>query len=86
LARKRVLKIKAQKDEGGSGPGKIFNMNNNGAENYDNPDDIKIREQLGDFDYGQQHANLGKRERRYMIVLENRARYEGEWIIGSNVR
>ena len=55
-------------------------------QNYDNPDVISIREQLGDFEFGHEPKSLGKRELRPMMVLENGARYEGQWLIGSGVR
>jgi hypothetical protein len=38
-----------------------------------------IREQLGDFDYDREPASLGKRELRQMVILENGAKYEGQW-------
>jgi hypothetical protein len=38
-----------------------------------------IRINLGDFDYSDEPENLGEREVREMAVLENGARYEGEW-------
>jgi hypothetical protein len=30
-----------------------------GQNNYENPDVIRIREELGDFDYGKEEGNLG---------------------------
>jgi hypothetical protein len=34
---------------------------------------------LGDFDYGEEPKGLGRREMREMLLLENGAKYEGEW-------
>ena len=47
-----------------------------------------MREQLGAFHYDdhQFEKQLGYRERRDMVILENGARYEGEWLKGSSVR
>ena len=41
-----------------------------------------MRDRLGEFDYDdlQLEKQLGKRETRAMAVLENGARYEGEWL------
>jgi len=54
--------------------------------NYDNPDVMAIREQLGDFDYGQQPTEPGRVEYRDMVLLENGAKYEGFWVMNSAVR
>ena len=45
----------------------------------------EMRAQLGDFQYDDDHfeRSLGDREQRNMVVLENGARYEGEWLLGS---
>lgn len=69
-----------------------MNMNNyNGVINYDNPEVLvikplclivnlqRIREELGEFDYGREEGNLGRRESRQLVSLENGARYQGEW-------
>ena len=57
------------------------------AYNYDNPDVINIRDQLGDFDFGDYPTELNpSREERDMIQLENGARYQGEWIYGTAIR
>ena len=47
-----------------------------------------MRERLGPFVYNdyQFEKELGQRERREMVILENGARYEGEWLVQSNVR
>ena len=47
-----------------------------------------MRAQLGPFAYDdmQFEKQLGDRERRQMVVLENGAQYEGEWIRGSQIR
>jgi len=55
--------------------------------NYDNPKVQQIREQLGEFDYDEEN-NYGSQqvEARAMVELENKSRYEGEWIVGSDIR
>ena len=47
-----------------------------------------MREQLGEFNYDdfQFEKELGNRERRDMVTLENGARYEGEWLQGLSIR
>ena len=55
----------------------------NQQQNYDNNQVEEIRQRLGEFNYGPER-NLGDREYRDMIVLENMAKYEGEWIMGTN--
>ena len=47
---------------------------------------MRIREQLGDFDYGDYPQGLGQREMREEVVIENNAKYTGEWIVGTNIR
>ena len=54
--------------------------------NYDNPDVIAIREQLGDFDYGPQPQDIGRVEYREMVLLENGAKYEGFWLVNVGIR
>jgi hypothetical protein len=54
--------------------------------NYDNPDVISIREQLGDFDYGAQPQDTGRVEYREMVLLENGAKYEGFWLVNVGIR
>ncbi|TNV83491.1 hypothetical protein FGO68_gene3019 [Halteria grandinella] len=55
--------------------------------NYENPDVIKIRDQLGDFDFGEEPTNIARqRENRQLTQLENGARYQGEWNSNLNVR
>ena len=59
-----------------------------GREDYDNVNVQEMRAQLGDFQYDDEHfeRSLGDREQRAMVVLENGARYEGEWLLGSQIR
>jgi len=66
-----------------------YPLDANAPLNYENPDVIvnsnfikhfkNIREQLGDFDYGQQPPETGRVEYREMALLENGAKYEGYW-------
>jgi hypothetical protein len=86
MARKRVYSIRNQN---GYRQGGMFANHNNpspGMDNYENPDVIQIREQLGDFDYDKEPQNLGRREERQMVILENGAKYEGQWLLNSNIR
>jgi len=47
-----------------------------------------MRAQLGAFSYDddQFEKMLGERENRMMVILENGARYEGEWLVNTQVR
>ena len=48
-----------------------------------------MREKLGNFIYNDSEAdtkNYNKVEVREMIILENQARYEGQWLRGQQVR
>ena len=42
-----------------------------------------MREKLGPFSYDDHkfERNLGQREERDIIILENGARYEGQWLV-----
>ena len=53
--------------------------------NYDNPQVMSIREELGDFQFDEstQMPNL---EYKSMVQLDNHARYEGEWLKDSENR
>ncbi len=53
---------------------------------YCTPEAIKVRDKLGPFDYGVMPGHLGKRETRPEILIDNGARYIGEWIVNSNTR
>ena len=57
-------------------------------QNYDNPNVLEQRAELGDFNYDDfnYEAGLGNREERGEELLENAARYRGEWLVGSNIR
>lgn len=47
----------------------------------------QIRAQLGEFVYDTPTSNDGvRRERREMVVLDNRAKYEGEWNVANNTK
>lgn len=54
--------------------------------NYLNQDVQTIRQQLGDFDFGNEEVDHGQREFREELTLENGAKYEGEWLLGSEIR
>lgn len=59
-----------------------------GREDYDNVNVQEMRAQLGEFSYDddQFERQLGEREQRPMVILENGARYEGEWLTSTQVR
>jgi len=59
-----------------------------GREDYDNVNVQEMRAQLGAFSYDddQFEKMLGERENRMMVILENGARYEGEWLVSTQVR
>jgi hypothetical protein len=77
MARKYIRQIKESHYHQGFSYNQ--NINHNGGElayNYDNPDVINIRDQLGDFDFGDYPTGLNnRRDERDMIQLENGARY-----------
>ena len=55
--------------------------------NYNNPKVLKVREELGDFIYVENVENSSQVEMRPMIEIKsNQARYEGEWVIGKDIR
>ena len=47
-----------------------------------------MRAELGDFIYDDVafERKLGKREQRVTMILENSARYEGEWLVSTQTR
>jgi len=54
-------------------------------ENYDNETVQQIRHDLGEFRYEGGAEGHG-REERDTVVLDNRARYEGQWHVASNTK
>ncbi len=42
--------------------------------------------QLGHFDYGVPDKDFIEREKKPLILLENGAKYEGEWLKNTDVR
>jgi hypothetical protein len=84
LARK---KIKAMHMNAGIGMGGYtYNPNGEIELNYDNPQVQNIREELGDFVFDQDMNNMGNLEFKPMVQLDNHARYEGEWLRGTDTR
>jgi hypothetical protein len=67
---------------------KIFNSGsleiNEEAYNY--PRVNMILRQLGNFDYGIPVDDGVPREKRPLVMLENGAKYEGEWLKGTEIR
>jgi hypothetical protein len=97
LDRRRVKKIKeeaytpgiyARQEKEAQGSG--FHDYNSASleQNYDNPNVLEQRAELGDFVYDefQYEADLGKREERGEEMLENAARYKGEWLVSTSTR
>lgn len=57
-----------------------------GDGSYMNPQVSKIEEERGPFDKGEDPEDEVQKEERPLIELENGARYQGEWIEGTNIR
>jgi hypothetical protein len=57
-------------------------------DNYDNETVQVIKEQMGDFDYASNPMKRDgtRREERPEILLENRAKYEGEWNVQESTK
>jgi|688.fasta_scaffold434628_3 hypothetical protein len=57
----------------------------NEKEDYDNINVQQMRADLGEFVYDDGHFEkaAGPREARITVILENGARYEGEWLKGT---
>jgi hypothetical protein len=49
-------------------------------ETYNNPRVNLLLRTLGNFDYGYPEDDGIEREKRPLILLENGAKYEGEWL------
>ena len=69
----------------------ITKMFNNGAleineEAYNFPRVNALLKQLGNFDYGQPPEDGIPREKKPLILLENGAKYEGEWLKDTEIR
>jgi hypothetical protein len=56
------------------------------SEGYNNADVMAIRAALGKFKFGTPHPDNIKRVKKPLLMLENGAKYEGEWIEGTEVR
>jgi len=83
LARKKVQELRQQIFSPGMG-----HYPQDGREDYDNVNVQEMRAQLGEFCYDddQFERQLGDREQRIMVILENGARYEGEWLLSTQIR
>ena len=53
---------------------------------YSNPEVSALLKKLGPYDYGTPENDGIKREKRPMILLENKTKYEGEWNKKTNER
>lgn len=60
-------------------------MHNGAGDDYENINVQDMRAQLGPFNYDDYayEKTLGQREIRQMVLLENGAQYEGQWLRGS---
>ena len=69
--------------------GQMLADNGEIVQDYNNEKVQQIRMQLGEFDYNQ-NANMSinhnQLEFRGMQTLDNYARYEGQWIKGTDIR
>jgi len=76
-----------QFNSGMGGDGFAYNADGELQQDYDNPKVQQIREELGEFDYDEQpnHGELPV-DYRPMVELDNHARYDGEWIVGRDIR
>jgi hypothetical protein len=82
IARKKVKRVYGYESTFG-GSGRRFD----GAANYDNPVVADIKKKLGAFNYNPAPAPASyQRQRKPLIVLENGAKYEGEWNVATNMR
>lgn len=55
-------------------------------ETYNFPRVNELLKILGPFDYGIPEEDDIEREKRPLMLLENGAKYEGEWLKGADVR
>jgi hypothetical protein len=59
----------------------------NGPADYNNLNLQSKRKDIRDFKYDEKsEAVLGKRETRKAVILESGAKYDGEWIVGTQTR
>jgi hypothetical protein len=80
LARK---KIRGSQFNAGMG-GIVFTEN---QKDYDNEKVAEIAEKLGEFNYEQDpNTETGAVEARPVTMLDNHAKYTGEWVIGEDTR
>lgn len=63
-ARKRIAKLRNARGDGFNHGMPNVQLSPDGVQNYDNPDVLNIREQLGDFEFGSEPSYLGNRELR----------------------
>jgi hypothetical protein len=55
-------------------------------EAYNNPAVLEILRELAPFDWGQTNYDGLQRVKKPIMLLENGAKYEGEWISGTEMR
>ncbi len=82
IARRKVKRIYGFETTFG---GRRLDDMNGGVANYDNPVVIEIKQKLGAFNYNPAPPPVRyQRQRKGLIVLENGAKYEGEWNLNTN--
>ena len=87
LASKKVNAIKKSRGVNSAGmPAKSFVEPDRIEPNYDNPLTMQIQQQLGPYQYSQMARDNVPRETRSEQVLENKAKYEGQWSKGTGQR
>lgn len=84
------MKLQAVNKSEGSG---VFGPNSKNASNvtvtnFDNPKVQQRRKTLDpfSFDAESEERELGQREERPLVVLDNGARYTGEWLVNKQIR
>mmetsp|Transcript_39956 Transcript_39956/g.29462 ORF Transcript_39956/g.29462 Transcript_39956/m.29462 type:complete len:101 (+) Transcript_39956:290-592(+) len=55
-------------------------------EPYNHPRVSMLLKNLGHFDYREPEEDDVPREKRPLVLLENNAKYEGEWLVGTDIR
>jgi len=80
LAKRRVQHLRNELYNPG-----MMHMHNGAGDDYENINVQDMRAQLGPFNYDDYayEKTLGQREIRQMVLLENGAQYEGQWLRGS---
>ena len=89
MANKKVHQIRKSRGISSAGMGaqnRAYAEGENIEPNYDNPLTMQIQAHLGPYQYGSQPRDDVKRETRPVQILENKAKYEGQWNSVTNQR